>query len=67
MGTIEKKLIDLSVKEKNISGIDPDILDRLEKSMKDYNTLIKNGITKPRGYNLLTIDSIMPSLEFNRF
>lgn len=67
MGITEKELIDIFANEKELTCIDLDSLEELEKSMKDYQTLIENGIATPRGYNLLAIDSEIPILEFNRF
>lgn len=68
MGTIEKELIDFFANnEKDVSIADSNLLAELEKSVKDYQALVEDGITKPRGYNLLTIDSITPGFEFNCF
>lgn len=65
MGMIEKELIDLFVNEKEVSGIDLSSLEELEKTVKDYQALVENGVAKPRGYNLLTIDGNVPVFEFN--
>lgn len=67
MGTIEKELIDLFANEKEVSCIDLSSLEELEKTVKDYQTLVENGVAKPRGYNLLTIDGNVTFFEFNHF
>lgn len=67
MGTIEKKLTDLFAQKNGIPGIDSNRLNELEKSVKEYHDLVEKGIARPRGYNLLTIDSNIPNLEFNHF
>lgn len=67
MDTIEKELIDFFANDEKVSGIDLSSLEELEKSVKDYQTLVENGVAKPRGYNLLTIDGNIPVFEFNHF
>lgn len=67
MGVIEKKLVDLFANEKEITSIDLSSLEEFEKSVKDYQELVENGVAKHRGYNLLTIESNAPVFEFNHF
>lgn len=31
---------------------------RFEEALKEFNRLVKDGIIKPRGYNLFSIDNI---------
>lgn len=66
MGKIEKEYRDLIANENEIIGVDLSSLEELEKSMNDYHSMVNNGITKSRGYNLLTIDCSIPIFEFNR-
>ncbi|WP_308744719.1 hypothetical protein [uncultured Bacteroides sp.] len=65
MGTVEKKLSELIKQEKKKLSNDA-CLKELEKSTKEFQKLIDDGIVKPRGYNLQTIeDSYNSSIQFN--
>lgn len=67
MSTIEKELLDILANEKEVPGIEINSLNELEKSVKKYQELVENGVTKPRGYNLLTIDENVQTFKFNSF
>lgn len=40
-------------------------LEEMELSIKAYQKMIDNGITKPRGYSIRTINDMITSLKFN--
>lgn len=65
METVEKKLSKLIRQETKKMSNDT-CLKELEKSTKEFQKLIDEGVTKPRGYNLQTIeDSCNSSIQFN--
>lgn len=65
MSKTEKELTEL---KKNLKGVcrDKKTLENFEKSAKEFQSLIDNGLTKSRGYNLETIeDSRCNAFTFN--
>lgn len=65
MGKIEKELKNLLSKEGKDICADSVSLKEFEKSAKEFQTLIDNGMAKSRGYNLLTIESKQCIFSFN--
>ena len=64
MGNIEKQLLE-TIKQQEIR-MDKNSLKKFENSIEDFNTLIKKGVTTPRGYRLQTIDeAYAPNWYFN--
>jgi hypothetical protein len=56
MGPIEKELIEVLQSETERLQNAPRIKD-YEKAIRQWEDLVKRGLAKERGYNLLTIDS----------
>lgn len=65
MGKIEKELNNFLSKEGKDICIDSVSLKEFEKSAKEFQMLIDNGMAKSRGYNLLTIESKQRTFSFN--
>lgn len=65
MGDTEKQLRSLLENSKKSDSFNNEAVKEFEKSVKDFQKLIADGVTKPRGYNLLTIEDRNPILEFN--
>jgi hypothetical protein len=55
MGNTEKEVRELTKNAKHVCH-DTDSLRQFEKSAKEFQNLIDNGMAKPRGYNLQTIE-----------
>lgn len=63
MGETEKKLRKLLADKADKSNLSS--IEEFEESTRFFQELIDKGITKSRGYNLLTIESKEPVSEFN--
>lgn len=65
MGTIEKKMIETIKAETEKFENDPKVKE-FEKANSEFKALIKEGIVKERGYNLLTVESAhLNGVHFN--
>lgn len=64
MGKTEKK-VRLFLKKFNASGHDSKVIDNFEKSTKLFEGMVTEGIAKPRGYTLQTIEDYISPLAFN--
>lgn len=54
MENIEKQLLE-TIKQQEIK-MDKNSFKKFERSIEDFNSLIKKGLITPRGYRLQTID-----------
>lgn len=63
MGKIEKALLEVVKNCENISN-DNGLLNSYEQALDDFKTLINQGYTKSRGYNLQSIDENSGTMTF---
>lgn len=65
MGTIEKELIETLKVETEKFQNDPKIKE-FEKANSEFKNLVQEGVTKERGYNLLTVENAhLTGVHFN--
>ncbi len=64
MSNIEKSIIEITSQSEKLFP-DKRQLDSFEEALKTFNDLINQGLIKPRGYNLQTIEDSMSSIGFN--
>jgi hypothetical protein len=62
---LELKKIDENVKDMTKTNNSKELMDLYVSALNEFNALIEQGYTKPRGYNLQTIDEIGFPPSFN--
>lgn len=65
MGEIEKETINLIEHFDSSSLGDIETIRKFEKSSQKFDDMIKEGVAKPRGYTLQTVEDSPVTMAFN--